>query len=73
MKAQSEYIIGITLESGSLRKYKITVMEGEKKGKFFYKEIFTPKISEFKYGKPRVIYCIENKVYQKLSEVLNKL
>jgi len=75
VKLKEEYISGMSLKTESIRKYKYTIEEGEHKGRYFYSEIYTPKISEHKYGKEEVSFYFDNEeeVYHDIKDLIKKL
>ena len=75
IKLKEQYVAGISLKTESIRKYKYTIEEGEHKGRCFYSEIYTPKISEHKYGKQEVSFYFDDKeeVYHNIDDIIKQL
>ena len=60
MKLKTEYLSGLLLEKQAIRKYKNTIIKGEKKGGVFYTEIVTKLKGYHHWGKGEVFYFTED-------------
>ena len=73
VKIKKEYVSGMSMKNSDIRKYKLTIMNGVKKGKFFIEEVTTPVIDEFEYGESEITYIANNKEYKSAIDAFNEL
>lgn len=75
MKAQLEYIGGISMENGSQREYEITIKDGHLKELVITKLTWTPKISELEWGKQENTFIVKgtNKEFKSVEELMKHL
>jgi len=73
MEIKKEYVSGISMADCDIRKYKLTIMNGVKRGKSFIQEVFIPRISEFEYGETKATYNVNGKEYKNATDAFKML
>ena len=75
MELKQEYIYGIKFDTHAERQYRVTVLEGDHKGKSFVRSTRTERIDFYEWGESETVFLDEStgKQYDKLEDCLKEI
>lgn len=74
MEATRKYICGMSLDTFGIRKYSLTITEGEHKGKVIFEEIYTPRKKNGEWREGQVsFYTDDSPQFKTMKEMLEWL